>query len=166
MTKKKNKTSKTTPTDNVVVVDGATVTLHYKGTLGDGTVFDSSLERGEPMTVVAGDGGLIAGFESALAGMTEGETKTFTLEPDEAYGDRNEEARTTLSRDMFPEDFPFEDDMVIPLQSSDGNPVLSTLIEYNETEVVADLNHPMAGKTLTFNVEVLTIENSNETSSN
>ena len=94
--------------------------------------------------------------------MTEGETKTFTVTPEEAYGDRNEEATTTLSRSMFPEDFPFEDDMVIPLQSSEGNPVLSTLLEHNDTEVTVDLNHPMAGKNLTFEVEVISVTSGDE----
>jgi peptidylprolyl isomerase len=149
-------------TNNNTVSDGTKVTLHYQGTLDDGTVFDSSHQRGEPMTVTAGAGGLIPGFEQAISGMTEGETKTFTVTPEEAYGDRNEEATTTLSRSMFPEDFPFEDDMVIPLQSSEGNPVLSTLLEHNDTEVTVDLNHPMAGKNLTFEVEVISVTSGDE----
>ena len=94
---------------------GDTVTLHYKGTLDDGTVFDSSHDRGEPMTVTAGNGQLISGFDSALTGMAEGETKTFTLTPDDAYGPRDENATTTLNKSIFPDDFVFEQDTTLTL---------------------------------------------------
>ena len=134
------------------------VTLHYEGTYEDGTVFDSSRERGEPMTVTVGTGQLIAGFDNAISTMNEGETKTFTLTPEEAYGPRIDDHVTTLQRSMFPEDFTFEDNMQIPLQGPNG-PVMSTLMEAGETEITVDLNHPMAGKTLTFEVEVLNVEN-------
>ena len=141
---------------------GDTVTLHYKGTLDDGTVFDSSHDRGEPMTVTAGNGQLISGFDSALTGMAEGETKTFTLTPDDAYGPRDENATTTLNKSIFPDDFVFEQDMKVPLQGPQGGPILATLTEITYDTVVADLNHPMAGKNLTFEVEILTINTSGD----
>jgi peptidylprolyl isomerase len=134
-----------------------TVTLHYEGTLEDGTVFDSSRERGEPMTVTTGAGQLISGFDNALDGMTTGETKTFTLDPEDAYGPRFEDRTTTLNKDVFPEDFTFEENMQIPLQGPQG-PLLSTLLEVTDKEITVDLNHPMAGKTLTFSVEILNVE--------
>lgn len=149
----------------ITINPGDTVTLHYKGTLEDGTVFDSSHDRGEPMTVTAGNGQLITGFDTALTGMSEGETKTFTLTPDEAYGPRDENATTTLDKSIFPEDFTFTENMKVPLQGPQGGPILATLTEIADDTVVADLNHPMAGKSLTFEVEVLTIGTStnNET---
>jgi peptidylprolyl isomerase len=137
-----------------------TVTLHYQGTLEDGTVFDSSRDRGEPMTVTTGAGQLISGFENAISTMETGETKTFTLEPEDAYGPRFEDRTTTLNKDVFPEDFTFEENMQIPLQGPQG-PLLSTLLEGTDTEITVDLNHPMAGKTLTFEVEVLNVEDTN-----
>ena len=149
---------------NTTITKGDTITLHYTGTFEDGTVFDSSHERGEPMTVTVGDGRLIAGFDNALDGMTTGETKTFTLQPDEAYGDRREDATTELNREMFPDDFEFTQNMTVPLQGPQGT-VLATLTEIGEETVTADLNHPMAGKTLTFEVEVLTVGNDETTSS-
>ncbi len=139
------------------VQNGSTVTLHYKGTLNDGTTFDSSHERNEPMTVTTGNGNLIVGFETALEGMAAGETKTFTINAADAYGDTNPEAVTTLEKTIFPDDFPFEVGMTVPLQGPNGQ-VISTLTEVTDTEVTCDLNHPLAGKDLTFEVEVLTVE--------
>jgi peptidylprolyl isomerase len=136
---------------------GDSVTLHYKGTLEDGTVFDSSHDRGEPITVTAGTGQLISGFDTALTGMGAGETKTFTVSPEEAYGPRDENATTTLNKSIFPDDFTFTENMTVPLQGPQGGPILATLTEITGDSIVADLNHPMAGKDLTFEVEVITI---------
>ena len=139
------------------VQNGSTVTFHYKGTLEDGTQFDSSYERDQPMTATTGESGLIAGFETALTGMSAGETKTFTLEPAEAYGDHNPEAFTELEKSVFPEDFPFEAGMTVPLMGTNGQ-VMATLTEIADTTFKADLNHPLAGKVLTFEIEVLEVK--------
>lgn len=138
------------------------MTLHYHGTLEDGTVFDSSRDRNEPMTVTLGVGQLIEGFEANLEGMSEGDTKTFTLTPEEAYGTHDPEATTTLERTIFPDGFEFTVGMTVPLTGPGGQPFLSTITEVTDTTVTADLNHPMAGKALTFEVEVLTV-GTNET---
>ena len=152
-------------TDTTTTVEtGDTITLHYKGTLDDGTEFDNSYERGEPIQVVTGAGQLIEGFDNALKGMASGETKTFTLNPSEAYGERDEEATTTLSRSVFPDEFEFTSGMTVPLSGPGGQPFIATVTEVTDTDIIADLNHPMAGKNLTFEVEVLTVE-ANETSS-
>jgi len=139
------------------VTNGSTVTFNYKGTLNDGTTFDSSYERSEPMTATTGQGNLIAGFENALSGMAAGETKTFTVESAEAYGDPDPEAVTELERSVFPDDFPFEVGMTVPLMGPQGQ-VIATLTEVADTTVTADLNHPLAGQDLTFEIEVLTVE--------
>jgi len=145
---------------------GAKVTLHYKGTLNDGTQFDSSYDRGEPMTVTVGTGQLITGFEEALQGMTTGESKTFTLDPANAYGDRNPEAVTELEKSIFPEDMELEVGVTLPLLNEEGQQFLATVSQVGETTITADLNHPLAGEDLTFNIEVLEIgEGTDETSS-
>lgn len=138
------------------VQNGSTVTLHYKGTLNDGTTFDSSFERNEPMTITTGQGNLIAGFETALEGMAAGETKTFTIAAENAYGNPNPEAVTTMEKSAFPDDFPFEVGMTVPLMGPNGQ-VISTLTEVTDTEVTCDLNHPLAGQDLTFEIEVLEV---------
>jgi peptidylprolyl isomerase len=139
------------------VENGNTVTLHYKGSLDDGSEFDSSYHRGEPLTVTVGSGNLIEGFDSALGGMEEGETKTFTLSPEEAYGERDPNASTTLEKNIFPEDFELQEGKTVPLMGPGGQPFLATITEVADETITADLNHPMAGKELTFEVEVLTI---------
>ena len=142
----------------ITVESGNTVTFHYEGTLEDGTVFDNSRERGEPMTAVVGAGQLISGFDTALQGMETGETKTFTLAPEDAYGPRDPDATTTLDKSIFPEDFEFTENMKVPLDGPGGRPYLATITEIKEDTVTADLNHPMAGKNLTFEIEVLTVD--------
>jgi|ETNvirnome_6_100_1030635.scaffolds.fasta_scaffold10526_6 peptidylprolyl isomerase len=151
----KKSTAKKTKTTTTVEA-GNTVTLHYKGTLNDGTEFDSSYTR-DPMQVLVGSGQLISGFDNALVGMTEGQTKTFTLTPDEAYGDTDPDNVADIGKDMFPEDFDFDDGRVIPLMGPGGQQFLATITSSDDDTVTVDLNHPMAGKDLTFAVEVLTV---------
>jgi peptidylprolyl isomerase len=146
------------------VTQGSTVTLHYTGTLEDGTEFDSSRGRTEPMTVAIGNGQLIQGFETALTGMTEGETKTFTIAHNEAYGPHNPEQVTTLQKSVFPGDFEFTAGMTVPLTNQDSETFMVVLTEINENDVTADFNHPLSGKDLTFEVEVITVSDE-ETSS-
>ena len=143
------------------IKDGDTVTLHYRGTLNDGSEFDSSYERG-PMTVTVGSGQLISGFDKALGGMKEGETKSVSLSPEEAYGEANPENTTELEKNLFPEDFDFENGQVVPLMGPGGQQFLATITESNDATVTFDLNHPMAGKDLNFDIEVLTIGESGE----
>ena len=145
------------------IENGSTVVLHYRGTFADGTEFDSSHNRGEPMTVAIGTGHLIKGFNDALVGMTEGESKTFTLEPGEAYGDVDPDAKTELSRDIFPDGFDLSEGQTIPLQGPNDQTLLSRVIGYDDSTVTVDLNHPMAGKNLTFDVDVITVDNDDET---
>jgi peptidylprolyl isomerase len=158
-TAKKTKTTKVVETTGPVTTaeTGNTVTLHYKGTLDDGSEFDSSYAR-DPMQVVVGSGQLISGFDSALVGMTEGQTKTFTLTPDEAYGDTDPDNVADIGKDMFPEDFDFTEGRVVPLMGPGGQQFLATVTSEDDDTVTVDLNHPMAGKSLTFAVEVLTVD--------
>ena len=142
------------------VMNGSKVTLHYRGTLEDGEEFDSSYNRDAPMDVTVGDGGLIKGFDDALLEMEAGGTKTITLAPEEAYGMVNPDAFTILEKSMFPEDFEFSEGLVVPLQGPDGGPFPAVITQVGDDNVTVDLNHPMAGKDLTFEIEVLSVDNS------
>ena len=144
---------------NTTTTEGKTVTLHYKGRLQDGTEFDNSYERGEPITVTVGKGELIEGFDSALQGMEAGETKTFTIAAEEAYGAPDPDAHTVLEKAVFPDDFEFTQGMTVPLTGPGGQPFMAVITEIEDTTVTADLNHPMAGKDLTFEVQVLSVGN-------
>ena len=140
-----------------VVQDGNTVKIHYKGTLVDGTEFDSSYTRGTPMDVAVGSGQLIEGFDKALIGMTVGETKSVTIVCDDAYGPVLEEARQVVSKTLFPEDFEFVVGNVVQGTAPGGQKMLAVVTEVQDEEILLDMNHPLAGKDLNFDIEVVEI---------
>ena len=142
----------------------AKVTLHYKGTLTDGTVFDSSYERDEPITVTLGSGTLLADFEANLVGIEVGGTKEFTLTAENAYGERNPDAVAELERGIFPEDMVLTEGMTVPLANQNGDTLMAVLSDVEGDTITADFNHPMAGKDLTFAVEILSAEETSEAS--
>jgi len=129
---------------------GDTVHLHYTGRLKDGTVFDET-EEGEPIEFVAGDGELIEGVENAVLGMSAGEKKTVTIAPDQGYGPRQEEMEETVLISELPDDVEVGDELTA--ETGDGT-VHVWLTEMGETEATLDANHPLAGETLTFDLEV------------
>ena len=139
------------------VEKGNTVKVHYRGTLDDGTEFDSSHDRGEPITFQVGSGQMIAGFDAALPGMAVGETKNVKLTPEQAYGDANPEAITDIPKASFPPGFNFQVDSMIQGQNEMGQPLLGTINEVKEDAVTVDFNHPMAGKDLNFEIELVSI---------
>jgi peptidylprolyl isomerase len=140
------------------VNNASTVTLHYKGTLESGEVFDSSYDREEPMTVELGQGTLIPLFEEQLLGMGEGDSQTFTLNPEDAYGDTNPDAFITLEKTQFPDEFDFSTGSVVPLEGPGGQKAVGKIASDDESTVTIDMNHPLAGETLTFEVSVLAVD--------
>jgi FKBP-type peptidyl-prolyl cis-trans isomerase 2 len=136
--------------------DGDTVSVNYVGTLEDGTQFDSSYDRGQPLTFVLGAGRMIAGFDAAVTGMKVGETKTVTLSPDEAYGQHKDSLVITLDRDKFPEDLTLAVGQQVPLKSSSGQQTTGVITDIQPGSVTLDLNPVLAGKTLIFEI---TLEN-------
>ena len=139
------------------------VVVHYKGTLEDGTEFDNSRRRGEPISFTLGTGKMIPGFESAIIGMTNGETKTVTIPSTEAYGEKDEEAYALLSRSDFPDDFPLEAGAPVPLTGPGGQPMMGSVVEETDEGVKVDVNHPLAGKDLTFAIDLLAVIDDTET---
>ena len=140
------------------VENGNTVSVHYRGTLNDGTEFDSSHSRGEPITFQVGAGQMISGFDAALPGMEIGETKSITLAPEHAYGDVNPEAVTEIPKTSFPEDFQFLVNSMVQGQSPSGQPMVGTINEVKDESVTIDFNHPMAGKDLNFEIQLVSID--------
>lgn len=135
---------------------GDTVRVHYTGTLEDGSEFDSS--RGsEPMEFAMGQGQLIAGFENAVAELIAGETCTVTLNPDEAYGSVNPDMIQDVPRRLMPEDMELREGMVLQGRADDGHVDNFTVISFTEETVKLDANHPLAGKVLTFEIELVEI---------
>lgn len=135
---------------------GDTVRVHYTGTLEDGTQFDSS--RGaDPMEFAMGQGQLIAGFENAVAGLSTGESCTVTLAPEDAYGESDAEMIQNVPRELMPEDVELTAGMVLQGQADDGRVDNFTVVSFTEEMVTLDANHPLAGKSLTFEIELVAI---------
>ena len=151
------KTTKKATSSTVTAMDGSSVKVHYRGTLNDGTVFDSSYDRGETITFTIGAGQMIPGFDSAVNGMTLGEKKTVNLKPEQAYGDRIDEAVRDVPKTSFPDDFEFNNG--VPVEGNvNGNAVRGIIEEVNEDSVTIDFNHPMAGRDLNFEIELVDVD--------
>lgn len=138
------------------IKDGDNVKVHYRGTLSDGTEFDSSHGR-EPLEFTLGQGMLIPGFEKAVIGLEKGGKVTVTLDPEEAYGPHDPEQVIPIEREQFPEEMELEPGMVIQLQAPDGSVIDAVITEVKEKEVMLDANHPLAGQALTFEIEVVEV---------
>ena len=137
--------------------NGDTILVHYTGTLADGTPFDSSRD-GDPLEATLGQGMLIPGFESALLGMEPGETKTVTIQPDQAYGEHLEELVLSLPRNDVPSDVTPEVGMMVQLTMSHDEEFEAVVTDVTDTEVTVDANHPLAGEPLTFELEMMEIK--------
>jgi len=136
---------------------GNQVKVHYKGTLTSGEEFDSSYKRNEPLGFTVGAGQMIKGFDEAVQGMKVGEKKTVNIPSAEAYGEWNEEALVTVPRERLPQDQEPKPGMQIAMQRQDGRRQPAVIKEVNEKEVVIDANHPLAGKDLVFEIELVEI---------
>ena len=137
------------------IKNGDNVSVHYTGKLEDGSVFDTSLAEGrEPLTVTLGQGQLIPGFENGLIDMTIGEMKTIEIEPENAYGDINPQMVSEVSITQVPEGVKAGD--MLQGQNQFG-PVNVVVTEVKESTAVLDMNHPLAGKKLIFDLEVVSV---------
>jgi len=139
------------------VKTGDTIQVHYTGTLEDGTVFDTSLKR-EPLEFTLGQGQLIPGFEQAVIGMKVGESKTANIPAEQAYGQYSNELISVIERDKLPEDLDPEVGQRLQAQQPDGRTKIVTVINVSETSITVDANHPLAGKDLTFEIELIEIQ--------
>ncbi|AHM04764.1 FKBP-type peptidyl-prolyl cis-trans isomerase SlyD [Roseibacterium elongatum DSM 19469] len=135
---------------------GTTVSIHYTGTLADGTTFDSSEGR-DPLTFQMGEGQIIPGLENALSGMSEGESKTVTIPADEAYGAHRPEAIQQVPREAVPDHIPLDLGTQLQVQTPEGQTLPVTVAEVTDETVTLDANHPLAGKDLTFAVELVKV---------
>lgn len=132
------------------------VSVHYTGTLDDGTVFDSSVER-DPLEFTLGEGQVIPGFEDAVVGMETGQSKTVRIPADEAYGLRRDEMLIEVERGQFPPHIEPEVGQQLQVRQANGQPMVVSVAEVSEDNVTLDANHPLAGQALTFEIELLTV---------
>jgi len=133
---------------------GDKVKLHYTGTLDDGSIFDSS-EGKEPLEFTIGENQVIKGFEDGVKDMKLNEDKTITIKAKDAYGEKQEELIRSVPKEKFPPEI--EAGARIILKSPQGQQVHAMVSEVKEDSVVLDLNHPLAGKELTFKIKVVGI---------
>ena len=140
-----------------VVKSGDVIQIHYVGTITDtNEEFDNSYNREVPFEFEVGAGTVIGGFDAAVQGMTVGEKKTIALTPAQAYGERNPEAFINFEKANFPEDFNVNIGELVPLTGPNG-PAVGIIQEINDETVVLDMNHRLAGKNLTFALELIGI---------
>ena len=138
------------------VQNGDTVTVNYTGKFEDGTVFDTSMVEGrEPIKTKLGEGNLISGFENGLIDMGIGETKTITINPADAYGEYNEQMIQEVPKTQMPGEVEVGITLQVDTQMGTINFVVK---EVKEETVVLDANHPLAGKTLVFDLELVDVE--------
>lgn len=137
--------------------EGDTVHIHYTGRLDDGTVFDSSRDR-DPLSFTLGSGDVIRGFDAAVSGMTVGESKTETISPEAAYGPRRDELQMAYPREQFPDEMEPEVGQVLQMQTGDGQTFQVQVTGVDDDTVGLDANHPLAGRALTFDIELVKID--------
>ena len=139
------------------VKNGDSVKVHYVGTLNDGNEFDNSYKRGSTLDFQVGGGQMIKGFDEALVEMEVGQKKTVNLKPEEAYGPRREEAITAVAKENFPPDFVAKEGEMVQGRTESGQPINALIIEVQENDVILDMNHPLAGEELNFEIELVEI---------
>lgn len=137
---------------------GKTCRVHYRGTFNDGTQFDSSYDRGEPLEFVCGAGMMIRGFDAAVADMEVGQAVDIHLMPEEAYGSADPAAIFTVEISQLPGSEDLTVDQMVYLYSTSGQPFQAKVVAKDDTTVTFDTNHPMAGKELNFHVELVEVK--------
>ena len=139
------------------IKSGDTISVEYTGKLDNGEVFDTSEGR-EPLTFEVGAGQLIKGFDEAVVDMSVGDSKTVTVTPEEAYGERREDLFISMPLGNVPPDMTLEVGMMVQLTDKSGNPVPAIVTDIGAENVTLDINHPLAGKDLTFDIKVVDIK--------
>jgi FKBP-type peptidyl-prolyl cis-trans isomerase 2 len=138
------------------VKNGDTVRVHYTGSLSDGQIFDSSVDR-EPLEFTVGEHRVVPGFEQAVLGMSVGESKTAHLPADQAYGQRDDRLVIQVSKDQLPPNMAVKLNDRLQMQSRDGRVMNVTVAEISDDSLVLDGNHFLAGKDLIFDIELVEI---------
>jgi len=142
------------------VTKGSKVKLDYTGKLDDGSVFDTSKHNGHshPLEFIAGTGQVIPGFDNAVIGMSAGEKKTFSIEVKDAYGLHKPELLQPYPRDKLPPEQEVTPGMALVFASPDGQQIPVLVAEVKEDVIILDMNHPLAGKRLTFEIEIVSVD--------
>lgn len=139
-----------------IVKNGDSVSVHYTGTLDDGSVFDTSIDK-EPLKFTLGEGKIIPAFEKAVIGMDSGESKKIKIASDQAYGPYYKEMVAILDRKQLPADVSLQIGQQIQLNQPNGQSVIAKVLDLNDDNVTIDANHPLAGQDLNFEIQLVEI---------
>lgn len=139
------------------VKKGDTIKVDYEGSLEDGTIFDASQNHGQQLEFEVGSGQLIKGFDEAVVGMKVGQEKKVDIDPENAYGPRNPEMLKEIPREQLPKDQEPKVGMGMVIGLPNGSKFPATIAKVSDKTVTLDLNHPLAGKKLTFKIKVAQI---------
>jgi len=147
-----------------MIREGHFAAIHYTGKLDDGEVFDSSI-GGDPFEFQVGTGSVIPGLDRAVMGMKESEEKDISISPEDAYGEYNEALVKTFDRADLKADFDLEKEQTVLFRMENGATVPGLIEEVGESEVIINFNHPLAGETLHFHIEIVEINDEQKYSS-
>ncbi len=147
--------------EQLKVADDVVVSLNYTLRLDNDEIVDSSTGR-DPLTFMQGRGQIVPGLEQALYGMTVGDEKDVEVAPADGYGVRNPDATQTIPRDVFPADVDLEPGMGFRMQDQQGRTIVAFVDEVRDDEVALDFNHPLAGETLHFQVQITNLRQATE----
>ncbi|GAB1267299.1 FKBP-type peptidyl-prolyl cis-trans isomerase [Aurantivibrio infirmus] len=136
---------------------GTQVTLHFSLKLEDGSIVDSNFDA-KPATFVVGDENLLVGFEKLLIGLNSGHKDSFTVPPEDAFGQRNPNNIQELKREDFADDVELSEGLVVSFADANKQELPGVVSEFNDDIVVVDFNHPLAGRNIIFDVEILSVE--------
>ena len=138
-----------------MIKNGDKVKVEYEGMLDDGTIFDSSKKNGQPLEFIVGEGNVIKGFDNAVRGMKKGEEKKVKIKAKDAYGESNPQLIKKVPREQLPQKQEIKEGMVLVIGLPNGQRIPARIIEVLNKEITLDLNHPLAGKDLTFKIKVV-----------
>lgn len=137
---------------------GSSVTMHFSLALADGMLVESSFND-QPVSFVLGDGSIDKGLELALIGLVAGARQRLTLMPGQAFGERDESAIQSIPKSRFPKDMDLEPGQIIGFSGENGEEVAGAIVAIEDQEVTVDFNHPLAGREISFDVQILNVEN-------
>ena len=138
----------------------STVTLHFALKFEDGSVVDSNFDK-SPATFTVGDTSLLPGFERTLFGLKEGDERSFQVLPEQAFGTPNEQNVQVMPRSQFDDSMELDYGVLVIFKDAAGGEMPGVIKEFNDQQVTVDFNHPLAGKTITFDVKIVKVQNSN-----
>jgi len=138
-----------------MIKNGDKVKVEYEGMLDDGTIFDSSKKHGQPLEFTVGEGNVIKGFDNVVRGMKKGEEKKVKIKAKDAYGESNPQLIKKVPREQLPQKQEIKEGMVLVIGLPNGQKIPARITEATNKEIILDLNHPLAGKDLTFKIKIV-----------